>query len=125
MRPRVPSCLVALGRSCGCELEEEALARYLLGSTPVYGHVAPMLAIARDLVRRGHDVRLLTGARFADSVAATGATHVPLPAAVDYDDRDIDAAFPGRRSKRGLAKLRFDIDSVFINPMPYQARALD
>jgi MGT family glycosyltransferase len=101
------------------------MATYLLASTPVHGHVQPTLAIARDLVRRGHDVHMVTGGRFAASVAAAGVTHIGLPAAGDYDDRDPDAAFPGRRAKRGLAKLRFDIDNVFINPMPHQAAALD
>jgi MGT family glycosyltransferase len=101
------------------------MATYLLATTPVPGHVLPMLTIARDLVGRGHDVHLLSGAAFAESAAAAGVTHISPPVAADYDDRGPDVAFPGRSGKRGVAKLRFDIDNVFINTMPYQAEALD
>jgi UDP:flavonoid glycosyltransferase YjiC (YdhE family)/uncharacterized protein YndB with AHSA1/START domain len=110
--------------SCSNSAEEDKMARYLLASSPVHGHAMPMLAIARSLVGRGHEVRMLTGARFAAPVSAAGALHVPLPPAADYDDRDPDAAFPDRTTKHGLAKLRFDLDNVFINPIPHQADAL-
>ena len=100
------------------------MTRYLIAATPVHGHVMPMLAIAKGLTDRGHDVRVLTGSRFAGSAAAAGADHVALPPLADYDDRDPDAAFPQRRELTGLARLRFDMDNIFINPIPTQAAAL-
>lgn len=100
------------------------MAQYLLAASPVHGHVSPMLAIGEDLVRRGHEVRLLTGARFASAAAAAGVKHVALPGACDYDDRDMDAAFPARRATRGLARARFDMDLLFTGPIAHQHRAL-
>jgi len=100
------------------------MTRYLIAATPVHGHVMPMLAIAKGLTGRGHHVRVLTGSRFADAAAAAGADHVPLPPPADYDDRNPDAAFPQRRELTRLARLRFDMDNVFINPIPAQAAAL-
>ena len=100
------------------------MATYLLAASPIQGHVMPMVAIAADLVNRGHQVRVLTGARFADRVAAVGAAHLALPPAADYDDRDPDAAFPGRSAERGLGRLRFDVDKIFIDPIPHQAAAV-
>jgi UDP:flavonoid glycosyltransferase YjiC (YdhE family) len=100
------------------------MARYLLASTPVHGHVAPMTNIAAALVRAGHRVRFLTGAHFREAVEAAGALHVALPAAVDYDARDIDAAFPGRTERSGLRKLTFDVQHTFIEPVRAQAEAL-
>lgn len=100
------------------------MTRYLLAATPVHGHVMPMLAIARELTGRGHHVRVLTGSRFAGATAAAGADHVPLPPSVDFDDRDPDAAFPERRQLTGLARLRFDMDNIFIDPIPAQAAAM-
>jgi UDP:flavonoid glycosyltransferase YjiC (YdhE family) len=97
----------------------------LLASTPVHGHITPVLALSRHLVAAGHRVRFLTGARYRWAVEATGATYLALPAGADYDDRDIDAAFPGRRGLRGLARLRFDVDAVFLQPVPAQLAALD
>ena len=73
------------------------MTRYLIAATPVHGHVMPMLAIAKGLTGRGHEVRVLTGSRFAGAAAAAGADHVPFPPPADYDDRDPDAAFPQRR----------------------------
>ena len=101
------------------------MSRLLVASTPAHGHVMPMLVIARDLVARGHQVQVLTGSRFFDAVAAAGAEHVVLPHAADYDDRDATAAFPGRQSKAGVAQLRFDIDHVFLDPIPHQLAAVD
>ena len=48
----------------------------LLCSTPVHGHVTPRLAVSRALVDRGHRVHFLTGERYLDRAAATGA-HAP------------------------------------------------
>ncbi len=101
------------------------MTAYLICSTPVHGHVTPLLAVARHLVQQGHRVRFLTGARYRDAVLATGATHLPLPAEADYDDSDMDAAFPGRVGKSGVPGIRWDISNIFLKPAPAQIRAVD
>ncbi|MCB7135923.1 glycosyltransferase [Cellulosimicrobium marinum] len=100
------------------------MASLVLASTPVHAHVTPLLAVARSLVSRGHDVRFLTGARFADSVAATGAQHVPLPPEADFDDRDLAGHFPGRAGRTGLDAIRYDMTEIFVRPGVAQHRAL-
>lgn len=100
------------------------MPRILILTTPIGGHVAPMLSAASGLVARGHEVLFLTGSRFADAVAATGAEHVALPPEADYDDRDIDAAFPQRRALKGMAQLKSDLMNTFIDPLPHQYRAV-
>ena len=97
----------------------------LLCSTPVHGHVTPLLAVARFLVERGHRVRFLTGERYRDAVATTGATYLPLPAEADYDDTDMDAAFPGRVGLKGPAGIRYDVATIFLRPAPAQLRAIE
>lgn len=94
-------------------------------STPVHGHVTPLLAVARTLVAAGHDVRFLTGGRYRAAVEATGARWFPLSDDADYDDRDMDAAFPGRVGLRGVAGPRWDLQHIFLEPAPSQLRALD
>lgn len=101
------------------------MARYLLAASPLHGHVRPMLSIAADLAGRGHRVRLLTGVRFTDAAREAGVTHLPLPARCDFDDRDIDRAFPARRTKRGLDRARCDMDLLFTVPMAAQYEALE
>src|SRR5919106_2207394 len=98
--------------------------RLLLAASPMEGHLAPVLAVARALVDRDHHVTVLTSAPFEPRVRASGADFVALPAQADYDDGDLDAAFPERRGRRGLAKLTWDVKHVFVDPMPHQYRAL-
>jgi MGT family glycosyltransferase len=102
-----------------------AVVRILVACTPVHGHLAPLLRATRELVQRSNEVVVLTGSRFEAAVTATGARHVPLPAGADYDDRDLDASFPGRASKRGPAKLNFDVVHLFADPVAHQYRALE
>ena len=78
------------------------MSTILIATVPIHGHVTPLLAVARHFVRRGDRVRFLTGSRFADTVAATGAEHLPLPAIADYDDRiDLNERFPERAALAG------------------------
>jgi UDP:flavonoid glycosyltransferase YjiC (YdhE family) len=100
------------------------MPRILILCSPIGGHVAPMLSAAAALVDRGHEVIFLTGSRFAEATAAAGAEHVALPPEADYDDRDIDAAFPQRRELKGIAQLRSDLINVFVEPLPHQYRAV-
>lgn len=67
---------------------------------------------------------MLTGSRFSERVSDAGLEHVSLPPECDFDAGDLDSAFPDRTTKKGIAKLRFDIDNLFSNPMPHQYRAL-
>ncbi len=93
------------------------MSSLLLGAVPIHGHVTPMLAVARYFTERGDRVRFVTGSRFAEAVAATGAEHVPLPAEADYDDRqDWQEVFPARAGLKGAKAVAFDIEHVFVRP---------
>jgi UDP:flavonoid glycosyltransferase YjiC (YdhE family) len=70
------------------------VATVLMPSSPIYGHVVPMLAIGEDLVRRGHEVVVLTGRKYEAAVRERSLGFVPLPADVDFDDADLDAWLP-------------------------------
>ena len=93
------------------------MSSIIIASVPIHGHVTPLLAVARHLVARGDRVRFITGARFADVVTATGATHEPLPDDADFDDReDLHERFPERVHLKGARALAFDIEHVFVKP---------
>lgn len=97
----------------------------LVCSTPVHGHVTPLLAVSRYLVQQGHQVRFMTGQRYADAVHGTGAEFLALPDEADYDDRDMNLSFPGRVGKSGVAGIRWDVSNIFLKPAPAQIRAVD
>ncbi|HKU40538.1 MAG TPA: hypothetical protein VJR89_20400, partial [Polyangiales bacterium] len=91
------------------------MARILIGSMPTAGHVNPLVPLARALVARGHEVRWYTGARHRAKIEATGAQHVPMQRALDYDEAALGDHFPERASLSGLAQLKFDMKHVFID----------
>src|SRR4051794_8117171 len=91
------------------------MSSIIIATVPIHGHVTPLLAVARHFVERGDRVRFITGGRFAEAVAATGAEHVPLPPEADYDDRE-DLEFPEREGLKGAKVIAFDIEHVFVRP---------
>jgi UDP:flavonoid glycosyltransferase YjiC (YdhE family) len=93
------------------------MSSILIAAMPIHGHVTPLLAAARHFVARGDRVRFLTGARFADVVAATGAEHLPLPPEIDFDDRqDWNRTFPARAELKGTKAIAHDIEHIFVRP---------
>jgi UDP:flavonoid glycosyltransferase YjiC (YdhE family) len=95
------------------------MARFLITTIPVTGHVNPGLPIARALVQRGHTVWWYTGQKFRAAIEATGARYIPMQAAYDYDS-DTDAAFPGRAGRSGLDGLKWDLKHLFYDLLPGQ-----
>ncbi len=100
------------------------MARFLLATQPITGHVLPALPIAQKLVERGHEVRWYAGEKFRSKVEATGAVFEPYRAAYDYDDSDLNAAFPGRGALSGLNQTKFDLVNVFAKQLAPQHRDL-
>lgn len=100
------------------------MTKVLLLSSPIFGHVSPMLALGRGLRRRGHEVTLLTGSKYAASTAGAGLDFLPLPREVDYDDGDLEAWLPKRRHRTRVAAGRYDITGMFVRPLAPQHRAV-
>lgn len=100
------------------------MTRVLMASPPIFGHLTAVLAVARGLVDRGCAVDILTGAKYRADVERAGARFLPLPAAVDYDDADLDAFLPGRDAYEGIAAMRHDLIGMFARVVPGQSRAL-
>lgn len=96
----------------------------LIASCPPVGHISPLLNVTRGLVARGDRVTFLTSARHAAKIRAVGAEPRSLPRGADYDDTAFDAELPGRAETSGTARLNFDIENIFVRPMPYQFSAL-
>lgn len=95
---------------------------YLLCSSPIQGHVAPMLAIGQHLVARGHAVTMITGSRFQDAVVGIGAEHRSLSGAADYDDRTM---WDDEEEKFNLRLMREGMETIFVLPMREQAHAME
>jgi MGT family glycosyltransferase len=90
---------------------------------PFAGHVAPITGVVAELVTRGHEVAVYTGARYLDHFEALGAQGLPWSQAPDFDEHDLRATFPGagRPGPRGLLA---NLTEVFIRTGAGQARDL-
>ncbi|HEX2062388.1 MAG TPA: glycosyltransferase [Thermoanaerobaculia bacterium] len=88
------------------------MARYLFAPMPITGHVNPGLPIARELVRRGHDVRWYATPRFRRAIESIGARWVPVRHAIRIDEEQMDA-WPNRPAA-GIAQLQYDLKNIFI-----------
>jgi MGT family glycosyltransferase len=100
------------------------MSHFLLPSTPIYGHLTPMVTVGRGLVARGHRVTVLTGRRYAGLVAEAGLDFLPLSAEADYDDTALEDWLPDRSRHRGVAAGRYDILNLFVRPLAAQHTAL-
>ncbi len=101
------------------------MARLLVATVPLTGHVQPMALLVRELVARGHEVTWYAGTKFAATIARTGAQFAAMRSARDYDDADIEAAFPALRGQRGLARVKRQLRELFIAPMADGKRDLE
>ncbi|PWJ46496.1 glycosyltransferase, MGT family [Quadrisphaera granulorum] len=99
------------------------MSTILVCSTPLHGHVTPMLAAARVLQEHGHRVVVLTGTRFEPRVVAAGLEFAPLGSVADFDETD-PSTFAPDRPLRGLALSRWQVERTFVEPVADQARAV-
>lgn len=101
------------------------MARILLCSPPLRGHVTPAVEIGRRLVAGGHDVTMITGSRFSDTVTGAGIAHESLVGIADFDERDPRSFTPDVDRLTGLALSRHQVTGTFVNPIFDQARVVD
>jgi MGT family glycosyltransferase len=100
------------------------MSSIIIVSIPQHGHLTPLLTVAETFVNRGDDVRIITGARFADKVRATGASYVPLPTEADFDDWSFLESLPERAKLKGTKAIAFDVEHVMARPAKAQYKTL-
>lgn len=101
------------------------MARILVCSVPMAGHVNPLLPVVRALRARGHEIAWYSGDKVRDKIERCGVRFIGFTHATDYDDSNFDAAFPGRSALRGLGQLKFDMKRIFIDNAPGQMRDVE
>ncbi len=99
------------------KVERKKMTRFLIGTIPLVGHVNPALPIARQLVKRGHEVWWYTGKAFQSKVEAAGARYVPMLAGFDFSDPNNipDFLLEQRKNFKGLAQFKFDFKYFFAD----------
>ncbi|PSB13786.1 glycosyl transferase, UDP-glucuronosyltransferase [filamentous cyanobacterium CCP2] len=102
------------------------MARFLIGTIPLVGHVSPAVPIARELVNRGHEVWWYTGQTFQAIVEKTGARFAPILSWFDYSDlKNVPPdLIDQREAAQGIQRIKFDLKNFFINPAVGQVKDL-
>lgn len=102
------------------------MARFLICTLPVIGHVNPALPIARKLVERGHEVWCYTGIGFKSKVEATGVHYVPIATGLDFSDLTTfpQSLLEKHNSSTGLEQLKFALKYFFIDSAVGQVKDL-
>ncbi|WP_088889233.1 glycosyltransferase [Leptolyngbya ohadii] len=102
------------------------MARFLLGTIPIIGHVSPAIPIVRELVKRGYQVCWYTGRAFQAAIEAIGARFVPICSWTDYSDLSniSPALMQQRETLQGAKQLKFDLKNFFIEPAQGQTKDL-
>ena len=98
--------------------------KILFTSSPIIGHLNPVLVAARVLKNAGHTVAIYTGTLFREKIESAGFRFFPLPTDVDFDMRDITVTFPEWKELSGLPQLRYGIKAAFVDSIPSQFRGL-
>ncbi|KAK6210648.1 hypothetical protein LQW54_005997 [Pestalotiopsis sp. IQ-011] len=100
----------------------------LISSTPVSGHIIPMIAIARQLVDRGYDVCFVSGSGYRKQVEAVGASFVSVEGYGDFYDLtswDLDQDWPvGKKHMEGPDCFNHDLIHIFCKSLPSQHDAI-
>ncbi|WP_413452412.1 nucleotide disphospho-sugar-binding domain-containing protein [Georgenia phoenicis] len=96
------------------------MAAIMLTAMPFAGHARPIRAVAAELVRRGHDVRVYTGRSYAELFTEVGARVVPWQAAPDFDERNYAATFPRMRERKGFRQVLVNLEDLFLGTAPAQ-----
>ena len=93
--------------------------RILFATMPMDGHFNPLTGVAVHLQRLGHDVRWYTGPSYADKIRQLGIPYYPYQQAKEINQLNLDSALPERQRIKGtIARLRFDLNHVFLLRAP-------
>ena len=97
------------------------MAKFLICTISVIGHVSPALPIAREIVDRGHQVYWYTSGKFQAKVESTGAHFTP---AVALSPEWLAQWMARRNALQGVAQLKFDLKHGFIDAAVRQVKDL-
>jgi MGT family glycosyltransferase len=99
--------------------------KVLIASTPLTGHLNPLLAIGRTLISGGHEVLGLSANILRDRIQGIGAAFRAFPAAADLDLSNRDTLFPEwKKIPPGPERLRFAFERVYVDAIPAQDEGL-
>src|ERR1700730_7371566 len=99
--------------------------KILIPTTPIPGHLNPLLGLARILVKHGHEVLVQTENRFKPMVEAAGIPFIPLLPEADVEPAQFFAKHPEVHEKKPFEWFEVTIENHFLPQLPAQAAGLE
>jgi UDP:flavonoid glycosyltransferase YjiC (YdhE family) len=99
--------------------------KILIPTTPIPGHLNPLLGLARILVKQGHEVLVQTGNTFKPTVEAAGIPFIPLLPEADVEPAQFFAKHPEVHGKKPFEWFEFGLENFFLPRLPAQAAGLE
>ncbi|KAH8659169.1 hypothetical protein BGZ60DRAFT_382178 [Tricladium varicosporioides] len=97
----------------------------IIGCTPVYGHLAPVRAIAKDLIAKGFEITFVSSSHWKTTIEEIGADFVPIEGYGDWYEGDLATRWAERNLlPPGPVQLAYDLEECFIKSIPSQHEAL-
>lgn len=101
------------------------MSNILVTTTPVEGHVNPMLPVARSLAKRGHKVFFNTSENFRQKVESYGLQFLPLLGNANYDYHQLGELIPQLRTATSpIEQMNAYAKHMFGDRIPDQYRGL-
>ena len=100
------------------------MSKIIVAAPPIPGEVIPLVQIARGLASRGHEITVLIGKSFRETVERHGLRFAPLTGAADYDIEPLMTAPERAALPPGPPQLNYDMINAFIKPMQAQYESL-
>ncbi|MGA0560758.1 glycosyltransferase [Larkinella sp. VNQ87] len=93
--------------------------KILFATVPADGHFNPLTGLAKHLQALGHDVRWYIGGHYLEKARKLGIPVFPYRTAQVVNQENLEELFPVRNQIKGrLARLRFDLNHVFLHRAP-------
>jgi hypothetical protein len=97
----------------------------VMGSSPIYGHLMPIRAIAKGLVARGYEVTFVSASPYQKIMEEVGCDYVALEGYCNFTEADLDTLFAERYDyPPGPLQLAYDVEHCFMKTIPGQFEAL-
>lgn len=99
------------------------MARFLVSTRSGSGHFNPMSCIARELVKRGHEVVWHTTPAYKEKVEALGVRFAPAVHAPDWYEKAPGVPYTeAEQNSKGPEAVRRNFRQAFVGPMAGQIR---
>lgn len=92
------------------------MAKVLIATLSIDGHVNPIIPVSRRLVDQGHEVRWYGGSGHQSKIEETGATYSPIKEALDFTQVRPQSRFPDGIAKEGIEGAKLYLKHVFFEP---------